>query len=121
MRQRRHKSRGYRLLAVVAALEAGVERVQGRRRATAFAMGDERRGDVGACSRHVRREAERGVERVLERSGVGDDGERADPLLPGRELELARRGIAVHDHVVDRRRRTGAEAVPDLEALEQVD
>ena len=32
------------------------------------------------------------VERVLERGGIGDDGELADALLPGRELELARGG-----------------------------
>ena len=63
----------------------------------------------------------RGVELALERGGVGDDGERADALLPGRELEVARRRIAAHDHVVDRRRRAGAEGVPDLEALQQVD
>src|SRR2546430_7505919 len=56
---------------------------------------------------------------LLERTGIGDDGERADALLPGRELEMAGRGIAAHDHVVNRRRRTDAEIAPDLQALQR--
>jgi hypothetical protein len=86
VRPRRDQPRRDRALAVVAALEAGVEPGDARRGA-AFAMGDEGRGDVGVDPRDVRREAQRGVELALERAGVGDDGELADALLPRRELE----------------------------------
>ena len=55
---------------------------------------------------------ERGVERMLERGGIGDHRELADTLLPRRELEARVARVAANDHVVDRRRRVRSEARP---------
>jgi hypothetical protein len=82
-------------------------------------MRGQRRGNVGFDPRHVRREAQCAVERVLERGGIGDDGELADMLLPGRELEASVARVAANDHVVHRRRRVGGKRIPDLEPAQQ--
>ena len=120
VRARGDEARGDRLLSVGLLHEAGAERLQ-RRGSAPFAMGDEAGRNIVLDSRHVRCKTQCRVELVLERSGIGDDGEFADALLPGRKLELGAGRVAVHQHVVDGGGRVRGQSVPDPEALQQGD
>ena len=82
VRTRGDEARGDRLLSIGQLHEAGTKRLQ-RGGSAPFAMGDEAGWDIVLDSRHVRRETQCRVELVLERSGIRDDGQFADALLPG--------------------------------------
>ena len=105
MRTRGDQPRCDRLVAVGLLHEAGAEAFERCRGRPSFAMRDEGRRHVLVDPRDMRCEAQGRIELVLERGGVGDHGELADALFPGRELERGAGCVAMHQHVVHRRGR----------------
>ena len=86
VRPRRHDARRDGALAVVVALEADAERgarVDAPPSQSASSVGI----DVVDHARDVRREAHGAFELALEHRRIDDPGQRADALLPGREVE----------------------------------
>ena len=104
-------------VAVGEGLEAGAQRLAGGGVA-ALADGGQRRRRGLRQPLHMRREAQRLAEHLLERGGVDDPGQFGHALLPGAEFQRAA-VIAADLHVAHRGARVLGQRVPDPQLAQQ--